>query len=309
MHCHSTLVPTSTSYLNRATNFASRKWDELGQAPPDGMKRKLYDAGSRMLEKIEHQEVFLKGIPAKEDIPDTTAKTMVPFVYPSALKEAQVRAEFATFIEQRVPYHRKYMIISALCVPVTSLFTIVPLVPNIPLFYNAFRLWSHWKAYSGAKHLDFHVKNGSIYYQASDVLNLGLQHDPEFAVFFTGSHQLSKRRRAFKKYQPTDEPIIADSSGEIPPDFQKSASAKDAVATTTRAAPRPNTATTINVNDPLSVTDHVVNEGFISDAEIQTICLACDRIPMQREIQRARHQEADKYVKERLTEKGGKKVE
>lgn len=41
------------------------------------MKRKLYGAGSKMLEKIEHQEVFLKGIPAKEDIPDSTAKTMV----------------------------------------------------------------------------------------------------------------------------------------------------------------------------------------------------------------------------------------
>ncbi|KAF9310883.1 hypothetical protein BG003_008008 [Podila horticola] len=308
MHCHSTLVPTSTSYLNRATNFASKKWEGLGQAPPDSMKRKLYGAGSKMLEKIEHQEVFLKGIPAKEDIPDSTAKTMVPIVYPSALKEAQVRAEFATFIEQRVPYHRKYMILSTLCIPVTSLFTIVPLVPNIPFFYNVFRLWSHWKAYNGAKHLDFHVKNGSIHYQASDVLNLGLQHDTEFAVFFTGSYQLSKRRRAFKTYQPTDEPIIAESSGELTPDFQKPASAKFAAATTT-TAPRPNTTTAVNVNDPLSVTDHVVNEGFISDAEIQTICLACDCIPMQREIQRARHQEAEKYVNERLTEKGDKKAQ
>lgn len=77
MHCHSTLLPSSTSYLNRATNFASKKWEQLGQAPPDGMKRKLYSAGSKMLEKIEHQEVFLKGVPAKEDIPDSTSKAMV----------------------------------------------------------------------------------------------------------------------------------------------------------------------------------------------------------------------------------------
>ncbi|KAF9372628.1 hypothetical protein CPC16_002317 [Podila verticillata] len=304
MHCHSTLLPSSTSYLNRATNFASKKWEQLSQAPPDGVKRKLYSAGSKMLEKIEHQEVFLKGVPAKEDVPDTTIKTMVPFVYPSALTEAQVQAEFAAFIEQRVPYHRKYMIFSALWVPVTSLFTLVPLIPNIPLFYNAFRLWSHWKAYNGAKHLAFHVKNGSIHYQASDVLNLGLQHDPEFAVFFTGSFKLSKRRRAFRKYQTPEGPIITESSGEITPDLQKANGAKDAGT----APPRPNTATAVNVDDPLSVTDHVVNEGFISDAEIQTICLACDRIPMQHEIQRARYQEAEKYVNERLTEKGGKKA-
>lgn len=158
-------------------------------------------------------------------------------------------------------------------------------------------------AYNGAKHLAFHVKNGSIHYQASDVLNLGLQHEPEFAVFFTGSHQLSKRRRAFRKYPTLDGPIITESSGEITPDLKVNG-AKDAGT----APPRPNTATIVNVNDPLSVTDHVVNEGFISDAEIQTIWLACDRIPMQREIQHARYQEADKYVKERLIEKGGKKA-
>lgn len=66
-------------------------------------------------------------------------------MYPSSLKEAQVHAEFKTLVDQRIPYHRKHMIYSAMWVPVTSLFTIVPLVPNIPLFYNAYRLWSHWK--------------------------------------------------------------------------------------------------------------------------------------------------------------------
>jgi hypothetical protein len=66
-------------------------------------------------------------------------------LYPSSLKEPQVQAEFEALLKQRIPYHRKNMMYSASCVPVTSLFTLVPFVPNIPLFYNAFRLWSHWK--------------------------------------------------------------------------------------------------------------------------------------------------------------------
>jgi hypothetical protein len=54
-------------------------------------------------------------------------------------------------------------------------------------------------------------------------------------------------------------------------------------------------------DDPLSMTDHVAREGFLTDAEIQTICIDFDRPPMMsREIQRARYQEADKYVKRLL---------
>lgn len=77
LHCHSTLAKPSTSYLNRATVFASKKWEELAQAKPDSMKRKLYGAGTTMLEKIEHRETFFKEVPSKEDV---TITTMVCFI-------------------------------------------------------------------------------------------------------------------------------------------------------------------------------------------------------------------------------------
>ncbi|KAF9099851.1 hypothetical protein BGX29_006902 [Mortierella sp. GBA35] len=319
LHCHSTLATPSASYLNRTTIWASKKWEDLSKAPPDGMKRKLYSAGSTMLEKIEHRETFFKEVPSKEDV---TITTMVPFMYPSSLKEAAVHAEFKALVDQRIPYHRKYMIYSAMWVPVTSLFTIVPLVPNIPFFYNAYRLWSHWKAYNGAKHLDFLIKNGSISYQPSEVLDLGLQHDPAFAVYFTGSYQLSKRRRALKKRveQNPNSAVIADSSGELSPDIvvlkeqqqqEKKMSANGSDSTTAAGgsgervkAPRPSTMLP-KKDDPLSVTDHVVHEGFITDAEVEKIAWAFEEASnLRRELKRARYQEATKYVKENLMEGG-----
>ncbi|KAG0044047.1 hypothetical protein BGZ83_010717 [Gryganskiella cystojenkinii] len=325
-HCHSTLQPTATSYLNRATTFAGKKWEELGKAPPDGMKYRLYGAGTRMLEKIEHDEVFLKAVPAKEDV---TIATKVPFMYPASVKEAQIQQEIEQFLAHRIPYHRKYMIYSALLVPVTSLFTIVPLVPNIPFFYNAFRLWSHWKAYSGAKHLDFLVKNGTMRFEPSEVLDLGLRHDPQFAVFFNGSYQLSTTRRSVwqKKAQEVDEVILAESSGEITPAFlnghskthngsslrptSTSISSDSASSTMGSSESSPGSAaaatslkaTPVTADDPLSMTDHVAIEGFLSDAEIQTISIEFNRPPMMsREIQRARYQEAEKFVKRFLVQ-------
>ncbi|KAG0362016.1 hypothetical protein BGZ54_008814 [Gamsiella multidivaricata] len=309
MHCHSTIAPSSTSYLNRTTTWAGKKWEGLGQAKPDSLKQKLYGAGTRMLEKIEHQETFLKEIPAKEDVNITTT---VPFLYPSAVKQAQVNADLKMLIEQRIPYHRKYMIYSALWVPVTSLFTIVPLIPNIPFFYNAFRLWSHWKAYNGAKHLGLMVQNGTLEFQPSDVLNLGLQHDPDFAVFFTSSGQLSKKRQAQRK--STEQggpkgPAIAESSGEITPtlDTNRDAAVKasSAAETDAKASHR---STTDKKDDPLSMTDHVVREGFVTDAEIEKICQIFEQAPqMSREIRRARRQEAEKFVKEKLMDNNNNK--
>ncbi|KAF9915974.1 hypothetical protein BX616_004926 [Lobosporangium transversale] len=313
LHCHSTIAPSSSSYLNRATTWASKKWENLGKSEPGSMKIKLYVTGSRMLERIEHKETFFKEIPAKEDV---TATTMIPFMYPSKVSENHVRAEFKDLIEQRIPYHRKYMIYSALCVPVTSLFTIVPLIPNIPFFYNAFRLWSHWKAYNGAKHLDSLIKAGTIEFQPSDILNLGLAHDPEFAVFFWGSNQLSRKRHA--RHKPTQQdpnaPVIAESSGEVTPtlnNFKDSSTVTAGLTGAAQAKALHNT-TTAKSDDPMSVTDHVALEGFLTDAEVAAICEAFKEAPqMSREIKRARFQEADKFVKEKLLDKSrqGKKEE
>ncbi|KAF9181670.1 hypothetical protein BGZ51_005267 [Haplosporangium sp. Z 767] len=264
------------------------------------MKRKLYVAGTRILEKIEYQETFFKAVPSKEDVAITT---VVPFMYPSALKEAQVQAEFRTIISQRIPYHRKYMIYSALWVPITSLFTVVPLVPNIPFFYNAFRLWSHWKAYNGAKCLDLMIKNGTIEFQPSDVLNFGLHHDPEFAVFFTGSDHLSRKRYAWKKMtEQGQQPIITESSGEITPSLvAKNNGSGPESGSELGAESRQRKPKTF---DPMSITDHVAHEGFLTDAEAYAICNAFVDAPMMfREIKRARYQEAEKYVKAKLMDK------
>ncbi|KAG0219331.1 hypothetical protein BGX31_011349 [Mortierella sp. GBA43] len=258
------------------------------------MKYKLYGAGSKMLEKLEHQETFLKEVPPKEDV---TITTMVPFLYPSSLNEDQVRTEFEAFVKHRIPYHRKYAMYSSGWIPVTSLFVVVPLVPNIPLFYNAFRLWSHWKAYHGAKHLETLIKNDSIVFQPSDVLDLGLAHDPDFAVFFTESSQLSARRRRTRKPQQQDpnEPVIAESSGEVTPTLNGEKTTDN--STNTAGQDATNTKARKADSDPMSIADHVAQEGFIADEEIETICRTLEVPTMSREIRRARFQEAEKYIK------------
>ncbi|KAF9168182.1 hypothetical protein DFQ26_000749 [Actinomortierella ambigua] len=292
LHCHSTLAPPPTSYLTRATSWAGKKWSELGQSPHDSAKHKVFVFGTRVLDKLPHEEYFLKAVPAKEDWDQAPAKpNMVPFTYPSAWKEARVKDDFRALVRARVPYHRKYMIYSAIWVPFTSLFAIVPLVPNFPLFYNAYRLWSHWKAYQGAKHLDFLITNNVLDYQPSDVLNMGLEHDPEFSIFFTSSGIQSRKRSV----QSTAAPTFGADGHELPQSPEEADAKRQETTEDQQHHPSKKSA-------EMAPVELILRDGFITDSEIRTICLAFDQTPMHRELERARHQEADKVLKKLLAD-------
>jgi len=44
-------------------------------------------------------------------------------------------------------------------------------IPNIPFFYLVFRAWSHWRALSGSKHLEFLLGNKLIKTKPSKILD------------------------------------------------------------------------------------------------------------------------------------------
>ena len=44
-------------------------------------------------------------------------------------------------------------------------------IPNIPFFYLAFRAWSHWRALSGSRHIEFLLEKKLITPQPSNILD------------------------------------------------------------------------------------------------------------------------------------------
>ncbi|KAI7900988.1 mitochondrial K+-H+ exchange-related-domain-containing protein [Cokeromyces recurvatus] len=160
-YCHSTT--SSTSRLTQAVDWASRKWEALNNADHDSWKKKLYVRGTSLINQLEYQEWFFKSIPSKEDIEKPLNKVCVQ--YPSCLlEEIKVKQELEELVKTRIPYHKKYMWYSAYWVPIACTFVVVPLIPNIPLAYNLFRLYSHYKALKGAEHLQSLIDYGSLDY-------------------------------------------------------------------------------------------------------------------------------------------------
>lgn len=87
------------------------------------------------------------------------------------LEGSLLKLELGDVLKERVPYHKKYMYYSAYWVPLSCTFVIVPLVPNIPLAYNLFRLYSHYKAFKGAEHLKALYDYGSLEYTPNAALD------------------------------------------------------------------------------------------------------------------------------------------
>ncbi|KAI8644968.1 mitochondrial K+-H+ exchange-related-domain-containing protein [Parasitella parasitica] len=159
-YCHSTLP--STSRLAKAVDWSSKKWELLDKAEADSWKKKLYIRGNNVMNQLDYQEWFFKSVPGKEDIEKPLNQVMVH--HPSLLDGSQLELELKALLKQRIPYHNKYMWYSAYWVPLSCTFVVVPLIPNIPLAYNLFRLYSHYKAWKGAQHLGSLSSYGSLDY-------------------------------------------------------------------------------------------------------------------------------------------------
>ncbi|KAI7887597.1 mitochondrial K+-H+ exchange-related-domain-containing protein [Mucor mucedo] len=166
-YCHSTIP--SISRLTKAVDWSSQKWDALGQAKADSWKKKLHDRGTNVMNQLDYQEWFFKSVPGKSEMEQALDKVIIH--HPSVLKGEVLDSELKDLLKKRVPYHKKYMYYSAYWVPVTCTFVIVPLVPNIPLAYNLFRLYSHYKAYKGAEHLQSLSDGGQLQFTPNEAID------------------------------------------------------------------------------------------------------------------------------------------
>ncbi|KZO93684.1 hypothetical protein CALVIDRAFT_539856 [Calocera viscosa TUFC12733] len=63
------------------------------------------------------------------------------------------------------------MYIYLLALPITAPFALVPVIPNIPFFYCAWRAWSHYRAYRAATYLEQLLQSHTIVPTPSPLLD------------------------------------------------------------------------------------------------------------------------------------------
>ncbi|GAA5931204.1 hypothetical protein JCM1841_003487 [Sporobolomyces salmonicolor] len=182
LHAHRPPPPSSSSsssssstdapqlpILKRVEQKAADMWAGLGKGKEGSWKKRSYDLGERLMDKIEYEEWALKAIdpafapkpwrripsstPSKQGS-STSSDEPVNLIYPpSLLDEPALLDSLKKQLENREPHHRRAMWRCLLLSPLTWPFAIVPIVPNFPLFYVLWRAYSHWRAWKATQYL------------------------------------------------------------------------------------------------------------------------------------------------------------
>lgn len=149
------------SFVDRISNKAAETWAKWEEAD-QGWKKQLISWGNRVQQRIPYEEWALKSIPslaAQRRLHKGHDEQTVDVLFPGNVIETdKVTSILRQLATERQDLDRRRMWWSILACPVTAPIGLIPLVPNIPFFYLAYRGWSHWRALSGSKHLEFLVE-------------------------------------------------------------------------------------------------------------------------------------------------------
>ncbi|KAH0369034.1 hypothetical protein KCU65_g3555, partial [Aureobasidium melanogenum] len=137
------------SYHDRIVNKANETWASWENSP-NKYKKKLTDYGNIVFNRISYEEWGLKTLPSS-----TADLTPTEIVFPGRfLDQKKVPEILRRMATERQGLHKQRFWGSLIGLPFTIPVGLLPIIPNIPGFYLAFRAWSHFKAYYGSKYLE-----------------------------------------------------------------------------------------------------------------------------------------------------------
>ncbi|KAL8993345.1 MAG: hypothetical protein Q9169_006414 [Polycauliona sp. 2 TL-2023] len=160
-------LSSETTYIDKITTRASNtwlRWEKAEKGWRTGWQKQVTHYGNKLFETIPHEEWGLKSIPPlskRRKDEELEGKKQVEVVYPeSMITEDRVNMALQEFAgDPRQAFHTKWMWATIVGMPLTAPAAVIPIVPNIPFFYLVFRAWSHWRARSGSRHVDFLLDN------------------------------------------------------------------------------------------------------------------------------------------------------
>jgi len=168
------ITPEQQSWLDKGTKIAAKVWAKW-EKKESGWQKKVVDYGNQAMKRIPYEEWGLKSIPplsAKVQKEQLARKEKIEVSFPTTLiPEENVLEVLRKLGTERQNFHRSTMIWCFVGMPVTAPVALIPVIPNIPFFYLVFRAWSHWRALSGSKHVEFLLDKNLLTLKPSKILD------------------------------------------------------------------------------------------------------------------------------------------
>lgn len=176
--------PALVKIESKLVNGATKIWTKLSTSKTS-VNIKITNLVKSLLNTIPYEENCLKLFPSKQAMiremqaDDPGEKSLVlqseidnlriarekvlriPFYHAGFQKPLDILTQLNEYRERGYAHHRKYAIACGVGVPLSLPFALVPVLPNVPGFYLAYRLYCNIKALMGIKHLDYLLGDGS----------------------------------------------------------------------------------------------------------------------------------------------------
>lgn len=188
--------PNITKIETKVTGLALKAWNKI-KTSDNKINVKITQLVQYLLNTIPYEENCLTSFPSKNsmtrevneeflkaNVSKSQFSTLVqseitdlkipsnqlnpiPIYYPNFQQPSSILTQLYLFRDNAYSHHLKYSILCAIGIPITLPFAIIPVIPNVPGLYLAYRLYCNVKSLLGAKHLSYlletnHKDNHSI---------------------------------------------------------------------------------------------------------------------------------------------------
>jgi len=189
-----------------ASNKANSTWTGFGQASEGSWKLRAFRIGERLIDRIDFEEFSLKALnvyhgPSIQSLKNSQGvgkewKATIPLIYPPSIQSGEASLEHLRLvITERIPSHKRGFWTWLIIAPLTTPFMIIPIIPNFPFFFCAWRAWGHLTALRSSRYLDRLLDLGVIIPKAQPELD-----------------------KVYKEYKPPEvEPPSAPSTNDVKP--------------------------------------------------------------------------------------------
>lgn len=132
----------------------------LSSIPYDENSLRSFPSKSTMIREIneEHRELFPRAVMTSEVESDAVSVDQlkpIPVYHPQFQEPQAILDQVNKFRSSLTSYHKKWAVVCAIGIPLSLPMALIPVVPNVPGFYFAYRLYCHLQALRGADNLRY----------------------------------------------------------------------------------------------------------------------------------------------------------
>ena len=193
------LVNSPKSYNQKIVKWVNQTidripWPEASLLTIPGesyiLKRLLHDEGQDILQHSPSRHVTTKEYKNLKPKPRIQPINLY-FPLTDSWKSDSILKELRTFSEMGITNYKKRTMVYLSLIPFTLPIGLLPIVPNIPGFYLAYRSYCSYKAYIGAKHLKSLLDHGTGF-NGDNKINLSEL--PDFTNLINNETYLTEKR-------------------------------------------------------------------------------------------------------------------